>query len=576
MLKWSIPTSGAAGLEALPVIDAIHRRTAWLERVTIAALTTGYLLVFNMNLPHGDALRIVRQIESSHLSWNPNHLYLDPLGYGWFRLLENLGVSITPLGSFEIISAAATVAALLIFHALLLEVGVTHWGVRALALAGLFASKVFLSLAISQYYFMLQMPFILGALFFAIRLVIDDLDPARRARCLYGIGICSAVATMIMFSNVFLVAGLSLIAGLSHREGKTFNTANVLRLCAAAAAVGLPAFIIGHLASDTNDPFFRWLTSYQGDSGAATNTLYGMEWTPKGIAISLARAAFTLVPAIAIEMAGMGTAIRAIISREPLEFVPETWKLLLAFSLTPIVAGVMLWLFGWAARRLTFDRFAQLSLVWIGAFVTFNVLWSSSEPHFWIQVVPVPWLMLLVYLGLAARISDEPADQKRWWRRPIAWVAALSVAALLIVNTVQSAIPVAWVDVETRQAHHTSLLRDGDLEIVPGWDAYGLMESNSEGPQVDRLALMNMALEKPDSPRHISRLPALVADRFSRGNRVIAARLYDKDHDVNPWVGLARLGWPRTRIQALLDNYCHTPIGTVDDAVVREVRSCAR
>lgn len=555
-------------------MNAVDRDTsAWLERSIIVVFSTAYLIAFNMSVPHGDALRIVRQIEERHLAWNPNHLYLDPIGYAWFALLDKLEIGITPLGSFELISAISAVSALLIFHTLLLETGVTQWRVRALAMLGLFASKTFLTLALSQYYFILQMPFLMWALLLVVRYVVRERSGSVSVGCLYGIGVLSAIASAIMFSNVFLVGSLGVAAGLSGQGRRAWNIANSARVWGAAAAVGVPLFVIGYYTSDSNDAFFRWLSSYQGDSGATTNTLYGIEWTIKGVALSLARAGFTLVPAIAIEMAGMGTAIRAFLSQEPLEFVPEIWKLVLALALTPVVAGTMIVVLGWTLRRLAFDRLAQFAIAWIGAYFTFNVLWSSSEASFWVQCLPVVWLLLLAYLGVARQLSPESSGQR--WResRWIAWTAVAAVAALMLVNTVQGAVPLSWVDVDGRQAQHLAILRDGDLEIVPGWDGYGLMDA-AAGPQVERLTLMNMALERPESPRHISRLPSLVADHLASGKRVVVARLYDKDRDVNPWVGLSRMGWSRGRIQGLLSQYCRELIGSVDDVVLRSLTAC--
>jgi hypothetical protein len=549
-------------------------QTVWWERSAIIALTAVYLIVFNRVTPHGDALRIVRQIQDSHLIWNPNHLIFDPLGYAWFRLLEKLGFNISALSSFEIISGIAAVASLLIFHALLLQAGVKRWGVRALAVGGLFASQGFLSMAISQYYFMVQMPFLLGVLYLAVRFMSKEKSGDDCQHCLYGMGVLSAVAGTIMFNNVLLVVALGLAVGFMRHDRRSWNYIGAAQLWGSAAVVGFPVFIVGYVVSGSTDGFHHWLFSYQGEAGGSLNQLYGIEWTWKGIAESLARAGFNLFSTNTIETAGLGTAIKAILFREPLEFVPETGKLLLALSLAPVITGTLLVLLVWGARRVRHDRVVQFSFAWIGAYFVFNTLWNCGGDLFWFQVLPVTWLLLLTYLGA---VNGAPFEgfRENWGRRNWKfWTLAITVPALLTVNTLQTVVPVSLVDLEARRAEHMAILRDGDVEIIPGWDGYGWMQLDPNGPRVERIELMDMALQAKTSDRYIQQLPHIVADRISRGKRVVVARLFDKDHGLNPWYGLSRLGWPRAKIQSLLGSYCQKEIGVVGDVVFREVFTC--
>lgn len=546
----------------------------WLERSAIVMLGTLYLVAFNRVVPHGDALRVVRQIQENHLIWNPNHLIFDPLGYGWFVLLGKLGFSISALDSFEIISGISTVISLLIFHGLLLQIGVRWWGARALAVGGLFASQAFLSMAVSQYYFMIQMPFLLGVLYFAMRFFASERSGVDCPVCLYGMGVLSAIAGTIMFNNVLLVIALGMIVGVRWQGGISWDYINTVRLWGAAAIVGFPVYIFGYIASDSSDGFFQWVFSYQGESASSLNELYGIEWTWKGVAVSLARACFNLFSASIIETAGLGTFIKAILFREPLEFIPETEKLLLALSLTPVIAFTLLVLFMWGAFRFKQDRFIQIIFAWIGAFFVFNTLWNFGGDLFWFQILPVIWLLLLLYLSPASegsvKILNGKGDIKTWKF----WTLALTVPALLIVNTLQTVVPISMVDLKARSAEHMALLRDGDVEIIPGWDGYGWMQLDPKGPRVERITLMDMALQTKESDYHIQRLPQIVADHIANGKRVVSARLYDKDTGLNPWYGLSRLGWPRIKIQALLSGYCQKEIGKVSDVVFREIFTC--
>lgn len=556
------------------MINIRASKSVWWERLIIVAFSSAYLATFNRVVPHGDALRVVRQIQDSHLIWNPNHLIFDPIGYGWFVLLQKFGFGITALDSFEIISGVTAVFSLLIFHALLLQAGINKWGIRALAVGGLFASQGFLSMAISQYFFMLQMPFLLGTLYLTVRFLAKEESGEDYSGCLYGMGVLSAIATTIMFNNLFLVGALGFVTGIAWRDRLSWNYMNSVRLWGAAAIVGFPVFIFGYFASGSNDSFLHWLLSYQGQSESSLNELYGMEWTLKGVAVSLARAVFNLISANIIETAGLGTVIKAVLFREPLEFIPETGKLLLALSLTPIVVGTQIVLLVWSTRRVRQDRLAQIALAWIGAFFVFNTLWSSGGDLFWFQILPVMWLLLMVYLGVANGVPFEGSREYWGQRRWKLWTISLTVPALLSVNTLQTVAPVTLVDLEARSAEHKALLRDGDLEIFPGWDGYGWVRLDPNGPRIERITLMDMALLEKTNDRHIQRLPHIVSNHLASGKRVLIARLYDKDYGVNPWSNLTRLGWPRAKIQTLLSSYCQKEIGRVDGVVFREIFAC--
>ena len=93
-------------------------------------------------------------------------------------------------------------------------------------------------------------------------------------------------------------------------------------------------------------------------------------------------------------------------------------------------------------------------------------------------------------------------------------------------------------------------------------------------PSIEQLMLINMLLKSETDKMHIQRLPEIVADHLARGQRVVVGRLYDLDHTINPWYGMNRAGWPRARIQDLLEGYCTRKIGMIDDVVFREIFIC--
>lgn len=549
------------------------------ERILIVLGAIVYLSAFSRTVPHGDALRVVRQIQTEQLSWNPNHLMFDPIGYGWYMLLKTTGFNVSALASFEIISVISTIASLIIFHAILVQLGVKSWGMRITLVVGLFASRSFLSLANSQYYFMVQMPFLLGGLYLFIRFLAVEKDSRQGNRYLYGAGILAAIAGTILFSNVLLVVVLGLVAGLARSWGQPglpkWHPADVARVWGAAALVGFPIYIFGYAVSDSASGFFSWLLSYQGESGSVQTDLYRVQLSLHGVAESIARLGFNLLLANILENAGLGSYLQALVFREPLEFIPETGRFVLVMVLTPIIIVMMLFLIVQSLQRLRQDVRVLLAIGWTSSFLLFNFFWSVGNDLFWVQVAPIVWLMLAVFLvsgknspGQSASAAWHPSD----WKNV---VMVLAVPALLIVNTMNTIIPVSG-NYDDEAAVYHAILRDGDLEIMPGWEAAGWLRTDRQGPVVERLLLYNMAMNSNDRNAHIGRLPDIVEKHLASGHRVVVGRLYDKDHLINPWYRLKRLGWSRSRIQSLLSGYCHPKIGMVGDVVFREIRKCQR
>lgn len=563
----------------MKLFSAVTDRSLLAERVLLSVAALAYLLLFDRTVPHGDALRVASQIQSGVLSWNPNHLFFDPLGYGWFQLLRKLGFDIAVLDSFEIISGFATIVSLLVFHAALRAAGVRSRVLQILAIVGLFASRSFLSLATNQYYFMVQMPFLLGALYLALRFLTSDSDDRIRNRYLYGIGALTAVAGTMLFSNVLLVAALGIVVGFLHggRIGgwRRWKLANAARLWGAAALVGFPAYVMGYALSGSDAGFHNWLFSYQGESASSLTELYRVHWDLRSIAESLARLGFNFFSASILESAGLGTYLRALFFRETLEFVPEIFRVTFVVALMPLVVGMVILAMAWILRRLRSDAQAALAFAWIVPYLVFNFLWSVGGDHFWVQVVPVVWLVWCRSLDRDsfAVFRITPGSS---WRH--AWETRLTVAVvpiLLFINTFNSIVPVSGKH-DASAARYHALLRDGDLEILPGWEVIGWLRTEYQRPNVERLQLMSMALLPVERDGNIRRLPEIVARHLASGRRVLVGRLYDRDYEVNPWYNLQRLGWPRARIQMLLDSYCHEEVGRVENVVYREIRNCGR
>lgn len=545
-----------------------------IERIGIITASFIYLLVFNVNLPHGDALRIVNQIEAGSLSWNPNHLLLDPLGYAWYNLLESFGFDITPLASFEIIAFVSTLISLLLFHFVLAAAGIQGWVTRILAVSALFASKNFLSLAVTQYYFMLQLPFLLGAMMCGIHFFNNKNSDSKRVKYLYISAILLAIATGIEVNNVLLVGFLGVIVGFNFSANVTWNWRYTSHFWGAAALVGFPIFITGYMASQQGNGFLTWLLTYAGANNEVMEEMYGLQLTLQGIAVSGARVVFNLFFGNIIETAGMGTVLKSIVFRETLEFEPGIVKMALVFLLMPIVGISQACLLIWSIRRLKQNPLHLYLLGWVSAYLLFAFFWNNGSNIFWFQTLPAIVLLFSLYvLTVRGEANTESVGIGRPWQL---WVLGITVPVLFVINTLQTVVPVSLTDIEKYEKEYAAMLKKDDLVIVPGWDKYKWMSSQSAELNENVLMLMNMALKPEGDEQHIGKLVSIVRGHLKSGNRVVVGRVYDLDSELRPWNGLSQMGWSRANVQVLLKDFCSEKLTAVDDVIFRKLTECAR
>lgn len=551
-----------------------------VERIGVALAAAAYLFIFNRTLPHGDAQRIVRQFEQSHLIWNPNHLLLDPLGYGFTALLAKFGITLDPLAGFELLSGIGTLIALLIFHSLLLRAGVADRATRLLGVAGLFASHTFLTLTVNQYYVMVQMPLLMGVLYCYAEFIASLREGRPDESKLYVMGLLLAAAAAVMFNNLPLVVIAGVVVAFSG-PGRG-QPRYAVKLWGAAAALGFPLFIGGYLLSDSDAGLFTWLLAYQGDASSRLNELYGIDWTPAGIAQAVALVGFNTLLGAMLATAGLGTVLKVFAFGQQLEFVPNYGTIALSLVLAPVVVAFVLGVAWFALRRARCEPMVRFLLAWILIYLAFNFLWVAGDDIFWGQILPAVWLLALISQGVMPRVivGDGPTTPA-WGAKRWRWFAlAAFVPALLVVNTLTVVQPMADWSFFSKQREHAALLRPGDMEIIPGWDQYKWMQLGEEAGAAEdskharKVVLMNMALAKEGAPDHIASLPELIDAQLNSGGRVIVARVYEMDHDLMPWYALAEMGWPREKIQQLLSGYCHQPVGKVSDVVFHELRRC--
>lgn len=549
-----------------------------LERLLLLSATTIYLVVFNRTLPHGDALRVVRQIEQGQLAWNPNHLLFDPIGYGLFRAMELASLGLSPLGTFELLSGVATLTTVWLLHELFRRVGADRAYVRLVATVGVFASAPFLSLALSQFYFMIQMPFLVGALLLSCRLFLDEPDGRRGQLLLVSIGALLGVATAILFSNVLLVLFGGLALGLDRPSLWRWNARSALRVWYGAALVGVPVFLAGYFLAQTSAGPLTWLVSYQGDPDSHLNQFFGLRWSASGVAQASGMVAFNLLVGALVENAGLGTVLSVLVLGKDFEFIPQWERIALglaAVPLTLVFTAAALWML---SSRIKADPALRWLGAWMVSLLAFAFFWNDSNEHFWVQLVPVIWILGLSTTGLLREVPPFGSGSQRRPDGGRPWLLDGSVGVLvillLVVNTLNVAVPVSRTELESKRARHEALLRDGDLEIVPGWDQQKWMGLGESAPGVRVVSLMNLAIASMGAQEGQESLSRLVDNQLQTGGRVIVARLYDLDHDLMPWYALQRAGWSRAEVKKAFSRFCNTPLAEIDGIVFRELHYC--
>jgi hypothetical protein len=540
-----------------------HSGLRWAERLILLFALSIFLIIFKTNIPSGDGLAYVRMINSGVLDWNPNHLLMAPAGLLWHRAMSLLGITQSPIVSLKLLSGVAAVLSILIFHFILTNMQVKKTTTRLAGCLGLFFSTNFLSLAVSEEFFMIQMPLLLVVLWIGLSWQAEPLERTPTFRQVVAAGALLGLAVLVISNNAFLLASLCLFLLLCRRS-KAAALRDAVVLGGSAAAVILPSLWLGYRASVGDEGgFVRWLTSYQGVSGNLIGSLYGIEWTAKGVLESAARLAYNIFANIA-EPAGVGTVLKGLLFSDTLEFKPDYINLVLGTLLLMVVAALALCL-AWLVIR-GGGALARFGSFWVGGYLIFNFLWNDSSNQFWIQILPVLWIWLIVFPRRGGPPSDGACG--RYTKRAL----FLLVPLLVVFNTMHVVAPIALVDVDGLRREHAAIFKQGDLEIIPGWDELHWLSKPEDDGDWDQLRLMTLALEGERSSIRIEQLPTLIRSYMRRGQDVFITRLYDLDGNPRPWDQLRKLGWPREKLRDLLQDFETEEAIQVGGITVRKLR----
>ena len=154
-------------LERLPLFMKLLISPYGLDGFSIFFFLMSYLITFKTVIPSGEALDLLGHVEAGRQVLNPNHLFIEPITY-WLTVWGNcIGQDECGLQQLKIISGVSTILSLMIFHSVLCQLYVSVL-IRFFSVIGLLASKNFFSMAVSEEFFMIQMPFLMMTLWLLV------------------------------------------------------------------------------------------------------------------------------------------------------------------------------------------------------------------------------------------------------------------------------------------------------------------------------------------------------------------------------------------------------------------------
>ncbi|MCW9014609.1 MAG: hypothetical protein OQL06_12570 [Gammaproteobacteria bacterium] len=535
----------------------------WAEKIIVALFAAFYLYIFRTVVPNGDALYYASNVVSGSIVFNPNHMLMDPIGILASNLFWAIGIEIEIMDVFKIISGFSCVVALIIFHSILLEIKVKSLLIRIAAITLLFSSRNYLSMAITEEYYMVQMPFLMLALLYSLRWIGYQSTGTKSNYPLYIIGISLGFLTAIALNNIFVLFFIGLYLGFVNNN-KSYQLAPTFTVWAFASLILLPLYLGAYFYSSSNLGFHEWFFSYQGKSENPTEVLYGLELSVKGVLISISKLIYNM-PVNFVDVGGLGTVLKSHIFSIELEYNANYFKIIIGTFVLLLFVIFLLLLTYWSILLNRHFRLIQYSLIWVASFLVFNFYWNDSSDQFWFQILPVLWIMILIMLGLT-EYSEDNKILNNFSHKSVQAVLPAFACLLLVMNSLNVMSPLTFENIEEKYKLHKSLIQENDMEIFTGWDNMQWMVTDESFPKHERLMLMELALETNKDSVIMKNLPTLIKSHLKNGHRVIVSRLFEKDHEVRPWDNLRKAGWPRSRIISLLEEFDYkilTKIGGV-------------
>ena len=496
---------------------------AWASAIAL-------LVLVPVGLVSGDGLLYAEQVARG-ASWNSNHLLLEPLTAAWCRLTAAAGMTRPIVDQMRLASvlAAALSAGLFrwgVARRLAERRGGANWMTAWLVLRAAFAHSI-----VADEMHMLRMPVLVAFAIGVLRL----LERPSRGRALAAGAAIGAAGLLFIADALFALSCAAALAVLHAREREPRRAIIVSGgVLAGAAAVAGVGHVLAWSLLRPGRSLVDWLLTYAGAYGSArVPLLFGIRWTPEGIAEAAARTMYGSANVL-VDLAPAVAAARDRGAWGPAATIALLWT-----------AGALVLGFGLARAlgRAREDRAARdilvLQWIWWPPVVAFALWWNDSSSQF--------------YLPLALAIAILPA--------PIARGGRLGTALLGC-----GAAVLAWnaSDVLRRSIRYPRAERIAALEgetagagllVLPGWDEAACLVTLS--PSLSGVARIDLApLAVAAAPADgLAQIETAIASWLAAGGRVELIDLYDVPPSRPPWKALRALGWERSDLHRALGAY---------------------
>jgi hypothetical protein len=444
-----------------------------------------------------DGLGQSHNLSAGFSRWNPNHLFVEPLGAWWMSLAEinSREEAVDHLRRLSILAGS-------------LAAGLFRFGVASRlapsrlaanhATAWLAFSSAFLRLWVMDEAYMVQMPAVVGVAWLTLRY----LERPSLPRSL-------AAGASVTLAAAFFIENLLLGPALALALWKRPKHAAAVLLGQLATA---PVFAAAWMASSTPYGFLDWMTRYGGGSvPTRVEAAYGMTDFFESIVRALYGAACALV-----DLAPLVAAFR--------DQMDPTVPLRAAGFLAGGIAACCALLFARERSALL------LAGIFAAAVLAFGIYWNNSDDQFYVQLA-------VAFGALGARLRGK--------------AVVLGMIALLW-NVMDVGYRRVFYPRQERLAMIETELGKAGLIVYPGFDEMEVLLVLK--PVAPTVSMTGSSLRFPPE-EGLKNLSAVILNTLREGRSVAVVDVVDVSPSRPPWKFLKRMGYDHARVVDTLDSF---------------------
>jgi len=527
---------------------------AFLIEIFIIIIAAIPLLIFPSHQYSGDGGVYASSIFKNQYVWNPNHLFVQPIGLVFYNFLQSLNISIHPLDAQRIIAIISAIISILIFWIALKKYILPHKWHSAIFVIGFFYSNYFLALAESSEFLMVQMPFLmiifLISLWFIQKLIKNDLSSGKIILIGLSLGLFNALATLCFISNIFLILGLFfafILISIKNLTRKAIQ-AGIIMLFSSLFLTGCTLYVTWNsfIKPISDIPFLKWFISYGGTGNVQMGT-YGISTLNiTNVMLRTARMIFSFLQNIA--HTELGSIVKSkltgiLLDCVGFDLIQIIWWSFIFFIIGTTFFFVLIWTIKniLKNKNLFYYSVTIFLLIWILSFLPFNFYWNNSDDQFWFQILPAFWSFLAIPLSIFYQRKES--------LKKTLYMSTIIIFILFIIinNIVYAVLPRYQFNTKHLAYKLSEYLPNNSVLIWPGNDRWGPVISfaknyaEERGQLFESLSLVSLASKHP-SPDSLTKT---IHNFLSKGYHVFLLRIIKPDDECVPWAELREKGWSR-------------------------------